>query len=220
MHTAMSRLTVTPFPGLDGSHRRRRRAAATNWLRLAGTVVFGAIGLAGCGQNPGAMSRPADGGPSRKAGTDPSLDEVLRMLEPNVLGVSCFYDPFNPWIWNSEHTRVRGLKINALYLRGPNVTGVFGDGTIQPKMYVGYRDEQGIPQFKLIKEWSFDVQQAMPFRSRRRTRAGWGYSLYLNWGDLNLAGRDIRLTVEFVRNDGIKVPGSRKDFRVPEAGKG
>jgi hypothetical protein len=140
------------------------------------------------------------------------------MIEPNVLGVSCFYDPFNPWLWNNEHTQVHGIKINALYLRGPNYTGVFGEGVIRPKLFVQYRDDEGKIQYKLIKEWSYDVDQAMPWRAKKRTKAGWGYCLLLNWGDLNLAGRSVRLTVTFERSDGVSVSGSKKDFKVPKPG--
>lgn len=138
------------------------------------------------------------------------------MLESNVLGVSCFYDPFNPFIWNSEHTRVQGIKINALYLRGPHYTGVFGDGVIHPKLYVATRDEEGKLTYKLIKEWSLDVNQAMPFRAKKRMKAGWGYALFLNWGDMDLTGQSLRLTVNFERTDGIVISGSKKDFRVPK----
>lgn len=159
-----------------------------------------------------ATAKPAKSGdPDR----EPTPEEVARMIEPNVLGVSCFYDPFNPWIWNEDHTQVRGVKIGAMFLLGPESTGVFGDGIILPKLFVSYRNEQGKRAYKLVKEWSFDVDQAMPFRAKRRTRWGWGYALFLPWGDIDLAGRDVRITVSFKRADGLLISGSKKDFRVP-----
>jgi hypothetical protein len=184
--------------------------------------------LAGC-QNPrndasGApQSRPAPAigdmpsqrksGPPRKL--DPKLEEVIRMREPNVVGISCLYDPFNPWLWNSERTHIKGVKVGALYLLGPESTGVFGDGVIRPRIYVLQRDQQGKADYKLLKEWSFNTQEAIPFRAKRRTRWGWGYGLFLSWGDLDLTGRDIRLIVNFERLDGLVIAGNKKDWRVP-----
>jgi hypothetical protein len=149
------------------------------------------------------------------SGREPTPAEVARMIEPNVLGISCFYDPFNPWMWNNEHTEVHGIKIGSLFLLGANSTGVFGDGVIHPRLYVGYRDENARQQYKLVKEWTFNVDQARPFRAKRRTRWGWGYALFLPWGDLKLTGRDIRITVTFERTDGIVISGNKKDFKVP-----
>ncbi len=166
-----------------------------------------AAGAAGCNQpqketGPAARSLPPD--------------QIAQMLEPNVLGVSCFYDPFNPWLWNEDRSKVRGIVIGALYLQGPDSKGVFGDGIIRPKMYVAQRDEKGERKWTLLKEWDFDVQKAMPFRSKRLVRPGYGYSLFLSWGDeFDLSGREIRLIVSFERSDGLTVGSSKKDFRVP-----
>lgn len=173
--------------------------------------------VAGCTENSASQGR-SDGGYTPPPGHEPTPDEVARMLEPNVLGVSCLYDPLSPWLWNSEHTRVCGVKINALYLQGAKYTGVFGDGVIRPRLLVAGRDEQGKVEYRLIKEWTFDVQQAMPFRAKKQTRAGWGYALFLNWGELDLGGRSVRLIVDFQRSDGIVISGSKKDFRVPKPG--
>lgn len=195
-----------------------------NWKQAAIPSIMGltiAIVLSGCAQNTGSpQTRPAPqaSAASWQGGGEPTPEQVSQMLEPNVLGVSCFYDPFNPWIWNIQHTHVRGIKINALYLRGPNYTGVFGDGVFRPKLYVETRDEQGKQEYKLLKEWTFDVQQAMPFRSKKRMKAGWGYALFLDWGEMDLSGQSVRLTISFERKDGIVISGSKKDFRVPKQG--
>jgi len=189
--------------------------------RLIGSVTVALLLLPflGCAESGwwswNQTSRAADSaGPA--AQVQPTPDEVARMLEPNVLGIRCFYDPFNPWIWNGDHTRVRGVKINALYLQGPNYTGVFGDGTICPRLFVSTRDLRGRLEYRLVKEWAFDVEQAMPFRAKKRMEAGWGYALFLTWGDVDLSGRSIRLTVNFERADGLVISGSKKDFRVPK----
>jgi hypothetical protein len=177
-------------------------------------VGLAAIGLmlSGC---EGVVGRDEQ---SRDRGEPPTVEEVERMLEPNVLGVSCIYEPFNPWIRNEDRSEVRGIVIGGLYLEGPKVKGVFGDGIIRPKLFVAYRDENGKKQWKLAKKWSFDVEEAMPFRAKKEKLYGWGYSLFLNWGDLNLAGREIRMTVDFERRDGRIVRSGKKDFRVPRKG--
>lgn len=178
--------------------------------RVGSVVVFAILILTiGC-QDPNQRAKRPEDKP------DPTPQQVAGMLEPNVLGVACYYDSFNPWIWNEDRTVVRGLKINALYLRGPNSIGVFGDGIIHPKLYVAYHDDQGKLAYKMVKEWTFDVQQAMPFRAKKRTKVGWGYALFLNWGDLNVQGRDVRLIVSFDRADGVMIAGSKKDFKIPK----
>ena len=185
--------------------------------KKACVALLAALVICGCSENPGWQQEgePQPAGLFGQKSSTPTPDEVARMLEPNVLGVSCFYDPLNPWLWNTDHTRVRGLRISALYLRGPNYTGVFGDGVIRPKLFVAYRDEEGAEKYRLVKEWEFDVEAALPFRAKRRMRAGWGYGLFLDWDDLDLSGRSIRLIVQFERADGIVISGSKKDFRFP-----
>jgi len=149
----------------------------------------------------------------------PTPQQVADMLEPNVNGVIAFYNGINPFLWTEDVSAPLGIAINALYLVGPEGTGVFGDGIIRPKMYAAERRPDGTREWKLIKEWAYDVEQAKGFRSTKKTTGGWGYRLHLAWGDLDLCGREIRLVVSFERNiDGIVVPSRKKDFRVPRRG--
>ena len=57
---------------------------------------------------------------------------------------------------------------------------------------------------RLIKEWAFDVEQAMPFRAKKKSRWGWGYGLFLTWNDLDLRGKEVRLVITFERADGFQ----------------
>lgn len=147
----------------------------------------------------------------------PSTEAVVNMkLEPNVLNVAAYYAPYNPWVWTNDRSRVRGIIISALYLGGPDVLGVFGDGIIQPRLYVLEPDENDVKQPKLTVEWAFDPAQALPFRAKKRTAMGWGYGMRLLWSeDLDLSGKDIRMTVSFERRDGRTVHSGKKDFKVP-----
>ena len=147
-----------------------------------------------------------------------TAQQVIDMpLEKNVVGVVAYYPSANPWIWTENRSRARGIVINALYLEGPNVSGVFGDGVIRPQLYVLDRSRGKRIEPVLVKEWSFDPRQAMPFRSKKRTIMGHGYRFHLIWGDdFDLTGKDIRVVVIFERVDGKIIHSGKKDFRVPK----
>ena len=166
---------------------------------------------------PGPTSTPDSTGPSTPAGAA-TPEQVAQMpLEPNVVSIATYYTPYNPWLWTPDRSRVRGIIINAFYLGGPKNLGVFGDGVIRPTMYLLDTSQQSKQPPRLLKEWSFDPNQAMPFRAKKQTAMGWGYGrLPLVWGDeLDLGGKEIRITVSFERRDGAIVHSGKKDFRVP-----
>jgi hypothetical protein len=140
-------------------------------------------------------------------------------LETNVVRVAAYYPSHNPWIWNDTRTQVRGIVISALYLEGPDVLGVFGDGIIRPRVYVYDPNDIGGEHPRLAKEWVFNVEDARPYRSTRRTLLGDGYRLHLVWDDeLDLSGQHIRMVVAFERRDGTYIYSGKKDFRVPSSG--
>ena len=61
---------------------------------------------------------------------------------------------------------------------------------------------------------------SLPFRSKRQTIVGYGYRFHLFWDDeLDLAGKDIRVTVVFERLDGRLIHSGQKEFRVPGGGR-
>jgi len=169
-----------------------------------GACAWAALGLAGCAA-PGPGS--TWGGSARN-----------EPLEQKIVRVAAYYPTHNPWIWNDARTHVRGIVISALYLEGPDILGVFGDGVIRPRLYV--YDPAGAvdTQMQLVKEWSFDVDQARPFRSTKRTLLGNGYRFHLIWADeLDLSGQSIRMVVVFERRDGTLIYSGKKDFRVPNS---
>jgi len=153
-------------------------------------------------------------------GRKPTSAQVAEMLEPNIISVHAYTDAMNCWIWNDDRSAPRGVIIKALYLTGgPSGKGVFGDGIIRPKLYVMERDREGKRQWHLVKEWSYDVDQAMGYRTNREFLPGWGYRLHLKWGDeIDLCGREVRLIVEFERKDGIVVRSGKTDRKVPLRG--
>ena len=166
------------------------------------------LAFTGCGPEP--TSRPARQGPT--------AGDIAAMSEPNITQVAPLYDPFNPWIYNRDRSAIRGVVIGALYLLGPHSKGAFGDGVIRPRLYVAQRLPDGGRKWRLVKEWSFTPEQAMPFRAKRETAFGWGYRLYLHWDDIgeDLHGQEIRMIVSFERRDGLTVGSDAKDMRVPK----
>ena len=174
-------------------------------MLLMGACACAALGLVGCAA-PGPDS--PWGGATR-----------AEPLEQNIVRIAAYYPSHNPWIWDDARTRVRGIVISALYLEGPDVLGVFGDGVIRPRLYLYDPAGAANTQTHLVKEWSFDVEEARPFRSTKRTLLGNGYRFHLIWGDeLDLSGQSIRMVVVFDRRDGTLIYSGKKDFRVPNSG--
>lgn len=204
---------VTMRLGMTGLRIAVRRVRSGFARTVFGCAVIGGVGLVGGCAEQGPARRPQD----YPEGITLSAEEIARLpLERNVLRVAAFYDPHDPWLWSDDRARVRGIVIRALYLEGPGVSGVFGDGVIRPRLYLLDSSHHKPKPPKLIKTWAFDPVDALPFRSCKRTVMGWGYRLHLPWGDeFDLAGREIRMTVTFERSDGRVSHSDKKDFRVP-----
>jgi hypothetical protein len=169
-------------------------------------VLAAGMLIAGCQQPVGPTGKAAEG----------PADEVARMAtDPNVVNVIAMYNSTEPWVWNEDRSRVRGVYIAGLYLLGPKGFGVFGDGTIRPKVYVLEKAANGKKQPKLVKEWALSVEQSVPLRGKQRRTFGWGYGLPLDFGDLDLTGREIQILIFFERSDGRMVTSGKATFVVP-----
>lgn len=146
------------------------------------------------------------------------VQEVARMpTEPSVVSIVAFYKSTAPWLWNADRTRVSGIYVSALYLLGPKGLGVFGDGIIRPRMFVVETGKDGKRQTKLVKEWAFNVEEAVPFRAKEKKTLGWGYGLPLPFGHLDVSGREIQMVICFERSDGRLVTSSKQTFLVPKS---
>ncbi len=156
--------------------------------------------------------------PGRNGAADDLSDaEKVRHMptEPNVVNIAVFYNPYSPWIWNENKSKIRGIYVGGLYLLGPGGKGVFGDGVICPKLYVLQKDPGGKKTPVLAKEWSFTVEKAIPWRAKQKRDLGWGYGLPLDWGDLDLSGQEISMIITFERSDGLIVSSGKKHYNVP-----
>lgn len=136
---------------------------------------------------------------------------------PNITGIVPIYGMY-PWLWNRERTRVVGISVGGLFLKGPDGKGVFGDGVIHPRLYEMRRNaDTGRKEPRLIEEWTFDNEQALPWRSKEpKGPLGWGYGLRLVWNEgLDLGSREVRLVISFESSNGHVVTSSPKDMIIP-----
>ena len=194
------------------------RAPADSWRRRAGRAVVaiavvsaGGVMLVGCaaGDGKGMRGLRPPGPPDVRF--VPTSDNIVKIVK---------FFPKEPWL-RFRHDiapAVDGIKVGALFLiDGTTGRGMFGEGTIVVDLYRIDVDPQGYEIPTQVYQWTFDTEQAMPFRARKRTVQGWGYQLRLHWGDLDLAGREIELRISFRRLDGQVVHSSGQRFRVPAA---
>ena len=158
--------------------------------------------------------QPLEPGPSVAAGEKPAHAVARMPTEPNIVNVVAIYNTMAPWLWDADKTKIRGIYIAGMFLFGPERHAVFGDGIIRPRLYVVERGPDGKKQPRLVKEWSFNVEEAMPFRGKKKLTLGWGYGLPLPFGDLDLMGREIQMVVCFERSDGRMVSSSKQAFLV------
>jgi len=174
---------------------------------VSAAIVVCAI-LTGC-------QPPQEGMTAAPAGS--GVDDVARVpTEPNVVNVVAIYNSISPWLYDRDHAKVQGIYVSGLYLLGPKGYGVFGDGVIRPRLYVLERRPDGRKEPKLTKEWSFTVEEAIPWRGKQKRTPGWGYGLPLEFDDIDLAGREIQMIVAFERTDGRIVRSSKQTFIVPK----
>ncbi|MBN1491029.1 MAG: hypothetical protein JXA69_14035 [Phycisphaerae bacterium] len=141
-------------------------------------------------------------------------------LEPNVIEIATFFsaNPFGPVGGSSTPG---GFRIGALYLMAPNEqgqsVGVFADGIIHVYLYSVEKDAEGMSARHLVRDWTFDPVQAMPYRAKKATVLGYGYQLHCVWGDADVLGRDVEIEVHFARKDGRLITSTPKAFKVPKA---
>ena len=180
-----------------------------NWQRAA--TVFGVLtstmGVTGCvNPNDGLDLRPG-----QNVG-----DMALRR---DVVQVKKFY-PGSPWLSfdDAGDPNPEGFKVNVYLVSAANGRGVFGDGNIIVTMYsLPERQPDGASpsESKLEKRWILTPEDCMPFRATRRTVMGFGYGLRLDWGDVDVLGKTVVITIAFERRDGTIIKSQPQTFRVP-----
>jgi len=141
--------------------------------------------------------------------TNPARSDIVR--------VATFFNSQRIWLnFDAPPTREpQGLKFSVFLTASDRELGVFGDGTIHVDLF----QTQGTPDSAAnrvhLKRWSFNAEQARPFRAKKPTRYGWGYGLRLPWGDLDVRGKEIQIIVSFERRDGRVISGLPQYLKVP-----
>jgi hypothetical protein len=124
-----------------------------------------------------------------------------------------------PWLVprHAASTKAVGIRISALYLISDRTgKAVFADGVINMLLYRIVRLSERDPVRQKVHQWSFDHDQALPWRVSRKSWMGSGYQFDLIWpAGVDLSGSEIALIAEYERTDGRVVRSSEKHFRVP-----
>jgi hypothetical protein len=178
---------------------RRSRAyrdlqAGTGWGLVLGALLL----CAGC-ETPGG---PQVGPQAR--------DDIVAIQQ---------YPPTDPWL-RDEEGRVNGMRTRVYFLPAAGEQqvpkGIFVPGTIHAALYVLFPRPDGSYERQLAHEWDFNERGAEGFRIRRPSVMGQSYGLILRWPmELDLAGREIQITLSYQRSDGEAIARRGTRFRVP-----
>ncbi len=175
-----------------------------NYWRGVGCVVLsGALLLCAC------RAPTARESMRRQALKAPLTSDIVRVVTYYANNPFVSFDP-------QSDPNPEGFKVTYYAVSSTTQKGAYGDGLIRFKMYVIHRDDPDQPpKGERVKVWEFASDEALGWRVARRTGLGWPYQFYLNWGEADPYGKEIRIVPEFVRRDGQVIRGSPKDIKVP-----
>lgn len=137
--------------------------------------------------------------------------------DPNIIGVRKFVSQ-EPWLsFNREGLRkVEGLKATVYLESGTTGRGAFGDGTLRVTVYSIEKLKDNSERLKREYRWDLEPAQTTPWRVKQPSRLGWAYGLRLKWGDeVQVAGKEVELSFQFVRRDGQIISAEPLRMRVP-----
>jgi hypothetical protein len=181
-------------------------------------IVIAALVCTAGGMGACAEAWNADGWQSPNKGPGPRVGDPG--MESNIVRVNKFFG-VNPWLsfCNDGTGKVDGVRCT-VYLEGAaKPKGVFGNGTIVAEMYSLDSDSAGKEVATLVHTWELPPNEAYPWRAKKETYMGWGYSLRLNWPEtIDVEGRQVAFMIKYVRDDGRVVSSSRQVLRVPMRG--
>jgi len=130
-----------------------------------------------------------------------------------IYEVVCGY-PLNMWqsYDKAGDLNPEGFAFVMYLLSSTTGKGVHTDGCIRVSMYEINRGPEGISGRILAHEWLADTAD---LRERTPTSCGYGYDVYLHWGDLDVFGREVEIVVRYEAPDGRVVQSQTKPTRVP-----
>ena len=138
-------------------------------------------------------------------------------LDPDIIRAVAIYSK-NPWL-NFDPTNSRrpgGFTFKSLWLVSARTErGAFGDGIIRVVMTMVDKDESGNKVMREVQTWSYDPEEALPYRAKEKQLLGYGYQLRCKWDDADVLGKEVGIRVEFERKDGRIIVGQTNHFKVP-----
>ncbi len=148
---------------------------------------------------------------------DPQVREAMNVpLDPDIIRVHTLYGNNIFMSFDSAgDVNPEGFRVTYYAVSSQTRKGAYGDGLIRIKLFVVRHPPDQAPVGELVKTWEYTPEQAMGWRVKKQAIGGWPYEFFLNWGDADVYGQEIRIVPEFVRKDGAVVRGSPKSLKVP-----
>lgn len=126
------------------------------------------------------------------------------------------YSPMVPWMWDEEAGGVVGIKTRVYLLSAETGRGTFVSGSFTVHLDVLTPKPDGSYLRQTAHSWTFDEREAYGFRVVEPSIMGASYGLILNWPrGVVVDGRQVQLTFEYERSDGVRVMRRGSRFRVP-----
>jgi len=176
--------------------------------RLLGGLLLCAFSLVGC------QSTFAPFGPDAIRN-----HPIARVpLDPDIVQVKKFFE-ISPWLSfdPNDSRKPGGFKVVVYLISAKTQRGAFGDGVIHIVMSLAETDpnDPRAKHFREVRRWSYDPQQALLYRAKKKTVLGYGYQLRCNWEDTDVLGKEIAIHVEFERKDGRILTSQPNYLRPP-----
>lgn len=136
-----------------------------------------------------------------------------RAVKSDIYKVVCFYPP-NMWRSFDEagDRNVEGFTFIMYLISSGTERGALADGTIEVLLYRVDTVEDKQSNRVLAYQWSRDMSD---IAERNPTKLGHGYQPSVNWGSLDLFGKEIEILVRHIAPDGTIIPSRTATLKVP-----
>lgn len=156
------------------------------------------------------------------AATVGGCNDAQWSLDPNRLGgstrsdiykVVCFY-PANMWRSFDEagDRNIEGFTFILYLISESTERGALANGNVEVQLFrvdtVGEKQSNRV----LAYQWSRPTSE---LAQRNPTKLGHGYQPSVNWGDLDLFGKELEILVRYVAPDGTIIPSRTATLTVP-----
>lgn len=158
--------------------------------------------LAGC----------ADGGAWDQ--TDQSHGRTPLAPPEDVYKLVCAYQP--PY-WKNYHPekadRIEGFKFNLYVISRETGRGIHTRGLLQTRMFCRKRRPDGTVERQEMCAWTQPLEDTP--RTTREFALGWAYQPHYDWGDADVAGKEVEVVVWYESPTGRRVYAQTQYLKVP-----